>query len=147
MFGKLLGKKASSAKAELKKIENRDLMQAIVAGGLLVASADGQIEKEEQAALEALMRANPSMAHFGSEITETINRFSEMLSAGGTLARVKIMREIGDIKGTPQDAEEAYACMIDIAQSDGEIEPAELKALAEIGRTLGLRPQDFGVEA
>lgn len=31
MFGKLFGKKASAAKAEIKKFENRDLMEATVA--------------------------------------------------------------------------------------------------------------------
>lgn len=147
MLGKLFGKKASNAVAELKKVENRDLMQAICAGCLLVASADGEIEKSEKDALEASVRANPSLQHFGNEITETINRFSEMLAAGGNLARVKIMREIADIKNTPSDAEEAFACMLDIAQADGEIEAAELKILTEIGRTLNLRPQDFGITA
>ena len=34
-----------------------------------------------------------------------------------------------------------------IAEADGEIEPAELKMLAKLGRELGLRAQDFGVEA
>jgi tellurite resistance protein TerB len=147
MFGKILGKIAGNGKAELKKVENRDLMQAIVAGCLLISNADGEIEKAEAEALDKLLRANPSMSHFGSEITETISRFTEMLSAGSALARVKIMREIEDIKNVPSQAEEAFACMVDVAQSDGELEPAEAKVLAEIGRKLNMRLQDWGIAA
>lgn len=42
MFGKLFGKKVASAKVELKKVENRDLMEAIIGGCLLVSAADGE---------------------------------------------------------------------------------------------------------
>ncbi|MDA7135188.1 hypothetical protein PJ021_17315 [Escherichia coli] len=52
MFGKLFGKKVASAKVELKKVENRDLMEAIIGGCLLVSAADGEIEKEETAKLD-----------------------------------------------------------------------------------------------
>ena len=46
MLNKLFGKKVAAAKVELKKVENRDLMEAIVAGCLLVSAADGEIEKD-----------------------------------------------------------------------------------------------------
>lgn len=35
-FSKMFGKKVQEGKAELAKVENRDLMQAIVGGALLV---------------------------------------------------------------------------------------------------------------
>jgi tellurite resistance protein TerB len=112
MFGKLFAKKVNEAQAAAANITNKDLMEAIVAGSLLVAAADGEIEKSETATLDALLRANPALKHFGSRITETVDRFSEMLRAGGNMAKVKIKREIADVKTTPQDAEEAFACMI-----------------------------------
>lgn len=54
MFG-LLKKKGQNAKAELKRIENRDLMEAIVGGCLLVAAADGDISDDELANLDKLI--------------------------------------------------------------------------------------------
>lgn len=60
MFNKLFGKKVAAAKVELKKVENRDLMEAIVGGCLLVSAADGEIEKKKPASwisLSALTRA------------------------------------------------------------------------------------------
>lgn len=146
MFGKLFGKKVGDAKAELKKVENRDLMQAIVGGGLLVAAADGEIEESELKKLDELIRSNPALQHFGNEITQTLNRFKAQLDANFQVGRLSIKRELADIKNVPSDAEEAFVNMIAIASSDGEIEPAEMKVLAEVGGWFGLRPQDYGVE-
>lgn len=146
MFGKLFGKKVGNAQAEMKKVVNRDLMQAIVGGGLLVAAADGEIEPSEVAKLDELIRSNPSLAHFGGEITETINRFSAQLNANFQVGRLAIKRELADVKNVQADAEEAFVNMIAIATADGEIEPAEMTVLKEIGLHFGLRPQDYGVE-
>lgn len=41
MFNKLFGKKVAAAKVELKKVENRDLMEALVGGCLLITVANG----------------------------------------------------------------------------------------------------------
>ena len=146
MFGKLFGKKVGEAKAELKKVEGRDLMQAIVGAMVLLAYADGGCEKEELEKIERLIAANENLAHFGSEITVTMGRFVEYMDAGPRLGEMKIFREIADIKTNPKDAEEVFINAITIAEADGEIEPAEVKMLAKLGRELGLRVQDFGIE-
>ena len=41
----------------------------------------------------------------------------------------------------------ALIAAITIAEADGEIEPSELQVLGKLGRELGLRVQDFGIEA
>ena len=145
MFG-LFKKQANNAKVEIKKVENRDLMQAIVGAMVLDAYADGECEKEELAKIERLIAANDSLAHFGSEITQTMGKYVEYMDAGPRLGTMKIMREIADIKNNAKDAEEVFVLAITIAEADGEIEPAELQVLAKLGRELGLRVQDFGIE-
>lgn len=145
MFG--IGKKLFGAKRAVKKLENRDLMQAIVGGCLLVAAADGEISKNEAAQIDIQIRANKNLEHFGQEITATLNLFTEQLQAGFRLGRMNIMREIADIKNNPLDAEEVFVNMITVAEGDGNISPEELKVLAEVGVQLGLRPKDFGIEA
>lgn len=146
MFGKLFGKKVGAAKAEMKKVENRDQMQAIVGAMVLIAYADGECEKAELDKIERLIRANETLSHFGGEITSTMGRFVEYMEAGPRLGEIKIFREIADIKSNAKDAEEVFVNAITIAEADGEIEPEELKVLAKLGRELGLRPQDYGVE-
>lgn len=144
MFG--IGKKLFGAKRAVKKLENRDLMQAIVGGCLLVAAADGEISKNEAAQIDLQIRANKNLEHFGTEITTTVNLFTEQLQAGFRLGRMNIMREIADIKNNPLDAEEVFVNMLTVAEGDGSISPDELRVLSEIGTQLGLRVKDFGIE-
>lgn len=140
-------RKANTAKAAIKKLENKDLMQAIVGGCLLVAAADGEISKNESAQVDLQIRANKNLEHFGSEITSQVNLFTEQLQAGFRLGRMNIMREIAEIKNNPMDAEEVFVNMLTVAEGDGSISEPELKVLVEIGNLLGLRPKDFGIEA
>lgn len=140
-------KKLFGAKASVKKLENRDLMQAIVGGCLLVAAADGEISKNESAQVDLQIRANKNLEHFGAEITKQVNLFTEQLQAGFRLGRMNIMREIRDIKNNPADAEEVFVNMLTVAEGDGDISPEEMKVLIEVGTELGLRPKDFGLEA
>lgn len=144
---KLFKKQAAAAKQEVKKIENRDLMEAIVGGCLLVAAADGEIEKEETETLEKLLSSNKALEGFGNEIGQTMNRFEKQLDAGFRIGKMKILREIRDIAKDPQDAEEVFINMITIAESDGEVEPEEVAILAEVGKELGLSLRDYGIEA
>lgn len=140
-------KKLFGAKASVKKLENRDLMQAIIGGCLLVAAADGEISKNESAQVDLQIRANKNLEHFGAEITKQVNLFTEQLQAGFRLGRMNIMREIRDIKNNPADAEEVFVNMLTVAEGDGNISPEEMKVLIEIGTELGLRMKDFGLDA
>lgn len=144
MFG--FGKKLFGAKKAVKKLENRDLMQAIVGGCLLVAAANGEISKQESAQIDKQIRANKNLEHFGSEITATVNLYTEQLEASFRIGRMNVIREIRDIANNPNDAEEVFVNMLAVAEGDGEVYEAELKVLREIGTVLGLRLKDFGLE-
>ena len=145
MFGNFLKKKFGAAAIEVKKVENRDLMEAIVGGSLLVAASDGEITEDELVSLEKQISSNPSMAHFGAEIGKTIDRFEKMLEAGFRLGKMKILREIEDIKTDPEHSEEVFINMLTIAEADGEIDDKELGILKEVGGKLGIRLSDYGI--
>lgn len=145
MFGKYLKKKFGEGKAEIAKVENRDLMQAIVGGCLLVASADGSIGQDEISSLEKQLANTPSLKHFGGEINETVKTFQGQLEANFRLGKLHIMREIEDVKGNSQDSEEVFVNMLAVAEADGEVEPQELDILKEVASTLGVRFSDFGI--
>jgi len=144
MFG-FLKKKFGEGKAELKKVENRDLMEAIVGGSLLVAASDGSIDDEELISLEKQIESNPSLSHFGSEIGKEIHRFEKMLDSGFRLGKMKIMREISDVKSSPEESEEVFVNMLTIAEADGEIDDKELAILKEVGKTLNINLSEFGL--
>lgn len=141
MFG--FGKKVNKVKAEVKKLENRDQLEAIVGGCLLVAAADGSISDDEAKKIDSLLRTNKNLAHFGGEITELVNRFSERLNSGYRVARAEILREIEDIKGDAKDKEDVLLNMLTIAEADGDICEKEQKELDTVAQRLGLRVQDY----
>lgn len=145
MFG--IKKKFGGAKVAAKNMENRDQMQALVGGCLLVAAADGSITSEESNKLETLLRANKNLSGFGPELTETLNRFTEKLQANFRVGELDIMREIGDIASQPSNAEEVFVNMLAIAEGDdGDISDKELAVLKKVGLKLNLRLKDFGIE-
>lgn len=60
MFG--FGKKARKAVAEVKKMENRDAVEATVWGAYSIAYADGTCDAKEIAVLEKTISALPAFA-------------------------------------------------------------------------------------
>lgn len=144
MFGFKFGKNVANAKASLKKMENRDLMEALICGCILVAGADGELEASELDRVEAIIKTNDKLAHFNNEISTIIAKYKEKFEkVGFQVLKFEAKREISDIKHNPDNAAEVFVNMIAIALADGEIEPAEAKVLEEIGRLLGLRVEDF----
>lgn len=143
MFKKMFGKKASEAREQLKKLENRDLMEAMVGGTLLVAFADGECEDAELKKIDELLRSSKSLEGFGSEVTATFNRYVERLKAGYRVGRLEILREIDDVKGDQREKEDVLVAMLTVAEADGEIEDAERKELENVAQRLGLRLEDY----
>ena len=134
-LGKALGGLFRSA----KKVENRDLMEAIVGGNLLIAAADGEIEKEETQKIERLVRSNDNLKHFGSEIPKVIQKFTDWLESDFQLGYARIVKEIKDVAHNDDDVQEVMLNMLAVAKADGEIEAGERKVIEELARELGFR--------
>lgn len=145
-FSKMFGKKVNEGKAEMAKVQNRDLMQAIVGGALLVAYADGECEDADLAKLDKTISALPELQHFGSEISDTINTFRQQFDTGFRIGRQKAMKEIEDLKASPDEKMLCFNVMVTIAESDGEIEPEEVRVLKEVASMLGINLRDFGLD-
>lgn len=146
MLGKFFGKKKAAAQMAMQKVENKDLMEAIVAGSLLVAAADGDIGDEEVTMLAELVGNNDSLKHFGREIDACVEKYSGMLKASFLVGKTKLKKELQDVANDPEQAEEVYVNMLAIAQADGEVDAEEMKVLIEMGKILGLKPETYGVE-
>ena len=143
MFGKMFGKKANAAKAEIRKFENRDLMEAMVGGCALVAFADGECEQEEVKKIDELLRTSKALEGFGAEISTTLNRFCERLTASYRAGRIEILREIEEVKSDQREKEDVLIAMLTVAEADGEIEESERKELDVVAQRLGMRLDDF----
>ncbi|WP_136477025.1 tellurite resistance TerB family protein [Pseudomonas sp. DG56-2] len=145
MFGlkKLFGK-GREARAALGKLENRDLLQAIVYGCFYVAAADGEIEPAELDKIDRLLRNEPKLQGFGAELGNLIDKAKADFNEGGPrIIRMNAERELADVAHTPRDAETVINFMLTIAESDGEIEPAEIEVLERAAAKLNVRLKDY----
>lgn len=138
MFGNLFNK--------AKKVQNRNVMEAIVAGALLTAAADGTIERSEMDKLTKLLQANDLLEAFrGRELTKTISRYENILDADFGIGKKKMMDEIADIADNDDHAQEVLLTMLAIAKADGEIEDEERVVIMEVCRALRLDPKEYGL--
>lgn len=138
MFGNLFNK--------AKKVQNRNVMEAIVAGALLTAAADGTIERSETDKLTKLLQANDLLEAFrGRELTKTISRYENILDADFGIGKKKMLDEIADIADNDDHAQEVLLTMLAIAKADGEIEDEERVVIMEVCRALRLDPKEYGL--
>ena len=142
MFG-IFKKKVNVAKESIKRLESKDLMEAMVGGCLLIAFADGDCEEAELLKMDEVLRTSKSLEGYGAELTDTINRFVARLKAGYIIGRAEILREINDVKGSQTEKEDVLLAMLTVAMSDGQIEPEEQKELTQVAQRLGLRIEDY----
>lgn len=137
MFAKLFGKKAEAA---VQKFSGRtDFLEAVCAGAALVAAADGEIEDAEVTATVKAVKANKALAQgFDSPtIDKTINTMLDR-AGGGRVGRAGLRKEIMEVSKDPEMAEAVVLTMLDVAEADGEVEPAEQKLLESIAKDLGI---------
>ena len=138
MFGNLFNK--------ARKVQNKNVMEAIVAGALLTAAADGTIERSETDKLTKLLQANDLLEAFrGREITKTITKYENILDADFGIGKKKMLDEISDIADNDDHAQEVLLTMLAIAKADGEIEDEERVVILEVCRVLRLDPKEYGL--
>lgn len=139
-IGKLFRKKVTVAAQASRRFEKRDLMQATVGIALLVGWADGSLSDEEAVKIQKVLENTPALEGFGPEVKETFDKYNTVLKDVGFLAgKVRILREIGDVKGDRQEAEDVFVTGITVALADGSMDDKERGILEEVGNIFGLR--------
>ena len=126
------GKKARKVVSEVKKMENRDAVEATVWGAYSIAYSDGTCDAKEIAVLEKTIAALPAFAPFSGEIAQMSSNIRARYEASPRSANAQALIELADVAGT-QDAVSVLCLCLDIADQDGigEEEQAALKKIAQ----------------
>lgn len=142
-FGKKVSKKAVELKQASARIENKDLVEAVVMGSLLVAFRDGNCDDNEIKALEGVLSSDKQFETWQGQIHNMIADGVHKFSDGRyRIGKINALREISDLKNDPKNAELALVCIITVADS-GDISPEERETLDEIAKALGLRLENY----
>jgi tellurite resistance protein TerB len=117
----------------------KDFLEAVCAACALVAAADGDLEDAEIAQTIKGIQSNPELAGaFPSrEIEQTADQMLKR-AQGGRVGRNGLFKELEDIASDKDMAETVLLTALDVADSDGEMEPAEKAVLEKIAQTFGL---------
>lgn len=136
MFNKL--KNAFAGKVN-KYSGKKDFLEAVCAACALVAAADGELEDAEIAQTIKGIQSNPELAGaFPSrEIEQTADQMLKR-AQGGRVGRNGLFKELEDIASDKDMSETVLLTALDVADSDGEMEPAEKAVLEKIAQTFGL---------
>lgn len=137
------GKKKNEIRAAVAKLENKDLMQAIVYGAIYIAAADGDLEEAELAKIEVILGNTPQLQGYGAELSNLMDRAKTDFKAGMRILRQNAEKELSDLQHSPGEAATVLNIMLTIAEADGEIEDAETKALERSAKLLGLNLKDY----
>lgn len=146
MFSKLM-KTFTDAFSGKSEQEQKDIFEAVVAGSVYLAYADGVPEESEFNVIKSAIQNNEKLSKFSPELHTVMGRFIKLMEEGPTLGRVKVMQEIQDCSSfSIENKDEIMATLIDVVRKDGRIKDYETVALKEVASNLGADISKFGIE-
>lgn len=144
MFG--FKAKLKSLINSIKKIENKGAFQATVASAVWVAAADGSIDDPELDLLEKLLKANPNLSNFSSEIDGEMGKWVAAFTGGGKRsAMLQVNNLLDGVKDNTEVSEQVLVTVIDIADADNNIDDNEVAVIRQVAARLGLDPKKYGL--
>lgn len=144
MFSKKVSGAASDASTKLIRLENKDLVEAVVYGCIMMAHADGELEDSELSNLTLQIEGNDIFQGFPqAELGKMIDKACGYYKMGAMMGNKKCLDELKDIKSNPKDADEVMTAVLTIAFADGEFEPAERACADKIAAVLNVRLKDY----
>lgn len=143
LFKRKATQAASAAATNMRKLENKDLVEAAIGGMVLIAYCDGSCSDEELAQLQKVAEASPAFAGFASDIPAMVDRYNQQFKVSFQMGRMAVMREMKDIVADTAAKEDTLIAMSAVALSDGECSDKERAVILEVGKSLGLTQSDL----
>lgn len=133
----MFGMFKKNAEAAVQKFSGRtDYLEAVCAAAALVAAADGEIEDSEINATMKAVAANKTLqSGFDSKLIEQTMEKMLTRAQGGRVGRAGLWTEIEEVVKDADMAEAVVLTALDVAEGDGEIEPAEKAVLDRLAKT------------
>lgn len=133
-------------KNNFKKVTNKTYLDAVIAGCVLVAYADGSISAEEKQKSIGLIQRNPSLSAFDIHtITERYNYFVEQVEFDFNVGKKQLMAAIEKVRSNREDADMCVTIMCSIGMADGDFSNTEKSVVRQICTTLGLNAGQYGL--
>ncbi len=135
---------AAAAGQKAIRLENGDLVEAVVFGSVMMAHADGDLEDSELENLQKQLEGNDIFEGFPqAELGKMIDKACGYFKMGAIMGNKKCSDELKDVKNNPKHADEVMTAVLTIAFADGEFEESERKCAEKIAGILNVRLKDY----
>ena len=137
---------AEALKHEMMRLKNRNLLEGIIAGCLLVAAADGSITSvEKQKMLGFVQQSEPLKVFDAYQVIEIFEKYVSKLEFDYDMGRAEALVAIGRLAKHPDEAKLLVRIAKAVAGADSDLRPAEIEMLRTIAGELDLEPQEFSI--
>ena len=143
IFGKKFKRTAAAANVEMRKIENKDLMEAAVGAVAYICFANGAASTAELNKVENIIRTSKKLESFGGEAMESFRTWCKRFESSHRNGKIEALREMSDLANEKRDAEDALLMAIEVAFADGECDEVERKALDELAEQVNLSAERY----
>ncbi|KZZ82626.1 TerD family protein [Bacillus sp. SJS] len=133
-----------NAQELLQRFKSQDVMDAIVAGCALVSLADGHISSAERQKVNEFFNNSQELRVFDTaKVNQRFNHFVMNLERDWMTGHAEAMRALGNVRSKPEVGRLVVRYCVAIGFADGNFDPSEKQAVADICRELGLNPSEF----
>ncbi|AZB44857.1 tellurium resistance protein TerD [Bacillus sp. FJAT-42376] len=133
-----------NAQELLQRFKSQDVMDAIVAGCALVSLADGHISPAERQKVNEFFNNSQELRVFDTaKVNQRFNQFAMNLERDWMSGHAEAMRVLGNIRSKPEVGRLVVRYCVALGFADGNFDPSEKQAVADICRELGLNPSEF----
>jgi tellurite resistance protein TerB len=141
---KSMTSKASSEIADqFNRVKNKDVMEAVVASCTYVAYADGRITSEEKNKMLGFLQHTECLRMYKTDdVIETFGKFTRKFEFDQDIGKSEVFNALAKVKEHNEKELVVRACVI-IANSDGNFDQSEKKAVEEICGKFGLSASQF----
>ncbi len=146
MFGNLFGKaktKLAGAASTALDAGNTDVREAMMASCALTAFADGDVSDDEIEQVVKQIEGSDQLKNIATEAKADFMKYVKMLETTGRMGKMEIMKEITDLANDTSEENKIRVVLIaiEVADSEGGIDDAEIKVIKNIASKLGIADQ------
>lgn len=135
---------STSLKNEVNKVRNKTFLEAVVAGCVLVAYADGVVKPEEKQKMMGFLRTSETLSVFNvDEVIATFEKYSQHFEFDPAIGEANALQTVGKLKSKENEARLMVRVCCAIGAADGVFDESEKNAVRKICNELGLNPKDF----
>jgi tellurite resistance protein TerB len=136
----------NKAKEEVAKFKNADFLNAVISACAKMAYADGMVDPKEKQKMMGFIQHSDALQVFDTAVViDTWQKISNKFDFDLDVGNIEAMKMIGKLKSKPDAARAVIRVSIMIANSDGNFDDNEKKAVVEICNELGVPASEFGL--